>query len=157
MSVRAAASAHDRRPDAHYRTHRLSPLRLCPVERGDALAGNRRRGPCPPLHAQIDPIPPGEKSEGIMQLVVSPGHAPLIQHVIPEIIERVNRFFGYRAVAKIKMRQGAVQAPRGSEPQPRKRPTAALAQAGSARTGRQPARRGRSGTARGAQIAGAQP
>lgn len=61
-------------------------------------------------------FPPGEKSEGIMQLVVSPGHAPLIQHVIPEIIERVNRFFGYRAVAKIKMRQGAVQAPRGSEP-----------------------------------------
>jgi hypothetical protein len=29
----------------------------------------------------------------------------------PEIIERVNRFFGYRAVARIKLRQGAVQAP----------------------------------------------
>ena len=26
---------------------------------------------------------PGEKSDGIMQLVVTPAHAPLIQHVIP--------------------------------------------------------------------------
>jgi hypothetical protein len=58
---------------------------------------------------------PGEKSEGILQLVVSPAHAPIIQHVIPEIIERVNRFFGYRAVARVKMRQGAVQAPKPKE------------------------------------------
>ena len=33
----------------------------------------------------------------------------MLQHVIPEIIERVNRFFGYAAVAKVKMRQGLVQ------------------------------------------------
>lgn len=58
---------------------------------------------------------PGEKSDGIMQLVVTPAHAPLIQHVIPEIIERVNRFFGYRAVARVKIRQGQVQAPRGND------------------------------------------
>jgi hypothetical protein len=43
--------------------------------------------------------------------VVTPSHAPLIQHVIPEIIERVNRFFGYRAVARVKLRQGAVKPP----------------------------------------------
>jgi hypothetical protein len=43
--------------------------------------------------------------------VVLPAHAPLIQHVIPEIIERVNRFFGYKAVARVKLRQGAVQPP----------------------------------------------
>ena len=52
---------------------------------------------------------PGEKSEGVLQLVVVPAHAPLIQHVIPEIIERVNRFFGYAAVARVKLRQGEVQ------------------------------------------------
>jgi hypothetical protein len=52
---------------------------------------------------------PGEKSEGVLQLVVVPAHAPLIQHVIPEIIERVNRFFGYKAVSKVKMRQGEVK------------------------------------------------
>ena len=55
---------------------------------------------------------PGEKSDGILQLVVLPAHAPLIQHVIPEIMERVNRFFGYKAVAKVKLRQGAVNPPR---------------------------------------------
>jgi hypothetical protein len=43
-----------------------------------------------------------------------PAHAPIIQHVIPEIIERVNRFFGYSAVAKVKLRQGAVQPPPAS-------------------------------------------
>lgn len=52
---------------------------------------------------------PGEKSEGTLQLVVAPAHAPIIQHVIPEIIERTNRFFGYRAIARVKMRQGPVQ------------------------------------------------
>ncbi|MCB2067337.1 MAG: DUF721 domain-containing protein [Erythrobacter sp.] len=60
-------------------------------------------------------FPPGEKSDGILQLVVLPAHAPLIQHVIPEIMERVNRFFGYRAVAKVKLRQGAVKPPPAEE------------------------------------------
>ena len=35
----------------------------------------------------------------------------MMQHVIPEIIERVNRFFGYSAVAKVKMRQGMISKP----------------------------------------------
>jgi hypothetical protein len=61
-------------------------------------------------------FPPGEKSGGILQLVVLPAHAPLIQHVIPEIIERVNRFFGYQAVARVKMRQGEVKPPRAEAP-----------------------------------------
>lgn len=59
-------------------------------------------------------FPAGEKTEGTLHLVVSPGHAPLISHVIPEIIERVNRFFGYRAVAQVRLRQGVVQAPSAS-------------------------------------------
>lgn len=46
-----------------------------------------------------------------MHLVVKPAHAPLVQQVLPEIIERVNRFFGYRAVARIKLRQGEVKPP----------------------------------------------
>ncbi|NQZ48233.1 MAG: DUF721 domain-containing protein [Erythrobacter sp.] len=61
-------------------------------------------------------FPPGEKSEGILQLVVKPAHAPLIQQVIPEIIERVNRFFGYNAVARAKIRQGTVTPPKTDEP-----------------------------------------
>ena len=50
-----------------------------------------------------------EKVEGILQLVVVPAHAPLIQYVIPEIMERVNRFFGYKAVSRVKLRQGEVK------------------------------------------------
>ena len=76
-----------------------------------------------PTHARICApesirFPPGEKSEGVLQLVVLPAHAPFIQHVIPEIIERVNRFFGYRAVARAKLRQGEVKPPRASSPRP---------------------------------------
>lgn len=64
-------------------------------------------------------FPPGEKSEGILQLVVAPAHAPLIEQVLPEIIERVNRFFGYNAVARAKIRQGAVKPPSAeSRPKP---------------------------------------
>ena len=73
-----------------------------------------------PTHARVCApeairFPPGEKSEGILQLVVTPAHAPLIQQVIPEIMERVNRFFGYNAVARVKIRQGAVKPPRAEE------------------------------------------
>ncbi len=69
-----------------------------------------------PTHARVCApesirFPPGEKSGGILELVALPGHATLIQHVTPEIMERVNRFFGYRAVARIKIRQGAVKPP----------------------------------------------
>ena len=54
-------------------------------------------------------FPPGERSDGILQVLVEPAHAPLVNHMAPEIIERVNRFFGYNAVARVKLRQGRVQ------------------------------------------------
>lgn len=83
------------------------------VTRWPEIVGARHARVCAPESIRF---PPGEKSEGILQLVVVPAHAPLIQHVIPEIMERVNRFFGYRAVAKVKMRQGDVTPPAGTEP-----------------------------------------
>ncbi|WAT17862.1 DciA family protein [Aurantiacibacter sp. MUD11] len=78
------------------------------VTRWPEIVGEHHAKVCAPESIRF---PPGEKSDGILQLVVLPAHAPLIQHVIPEIMERVNRFFGYRAVAKVKMRQGAVKPP----------------------------------------------
>lgn len=74
-----------------------------------------------PVHARVCApesirFAPGEKSEGILQLVVIPAHAPLIQQVIPEIMDRVNRFFGYKAVSRVKLRQGEVKPPRAEEP-----------------------------------------
>jgi hypothetical protein len=78
------------------------------VTRWPEIVGQRHARVCMPEAIRF---PPGEKTGGILQLVVLPAHAPLIQHVIPEIMERVNRFFGYKAVAKVKLRQGSVKPP----------------------------------------------
>jgi hypothetical protein len=78
------------------------------VTRWPEIVGEHHAQVCSPESIRF---PPGEKSEGILQLVVLPAHAPLIQHVIPEIIERVNRFFGYKAVSRVKLRQGEVKPP----------------------------------------------
>jgi hypothetical protein len=83
------------------------------VTRWPEIVGERHAQVCMPEAIRF---PPGEKSEGILQLVVLPAHAPLIQHVIPEIMERVNRFFGYKAVSRVKLRQGAVKPPRADGP-----------------------------------------
>jgi hypothetical protein len=45
-------------------------------------------------------FPQGKREQGVLSLVVSGAHAPMMQHIGPEIVERVNRFFGYPAVAK---------------------------------------------------------
>jgi len=76
------------------------------VTRWHEIVGETHAKVCQPESIRF---PPGEKSDGILQLVVKPAHAPLIQHVIPEIIDRVNRFFGYKAVARVKIRQGEVK------------------------------------------------
>ena len=46
----------------------------------------------------------------MLTLVVEGAHAPMMQHVAPAIIERVNLFFGYPAVERLSIRQGIVQA-----------------------------------------------
>ena len=79
------------------------------VTRWPEIVGEHHAKVCAPEAIRFAP---GEKSDGILQLVVRPAHAPLIQHVIPEIMDRVNRFFGYKAVARVKLRQGAVNPPR---------------------------------------------
>jgi len=57
-------------------------------------------------------FPPGKRSAGVLNLVVEGAHAPMMQHVAPAIVERVNRFFGYEAVVRIQFRQGLVQVAR---------------------------------------------
>jgi hypothetical protein len=49
----------------------------------------------------------GKKTGGVLSILVQGAHAPLMQHLAPVIVERVNRFFGYSAVAKLAFRQGA--------------------------------------------------
>jgi hypothetical protein len=61
-------------------------------------------------------FPTGRKSGGVLTLLVEGAHAPLIQHLTPMIMERVNRFFGYAAINRIVFRQGKPPAP---PPRPR--------------------------------------
>src|SRR5206468_8208651 len=56
-------------------------------------------------------FPAGRKSSGVLTLLVDGAHAPLIQHLAPMIIERVNRFFGHAAINRIVFRQGRPPAP----------------------------------------------
>ena len=53
-------------------------------------------------------FPAGKKSDGTLTLAVTGAHAPMMQHVAPAIMERVNQFFGYPAVARVVIRQGAM-------------------------------------------------
>ncbi len=75
------------------------------VSRWDEIVGARYAAVSAPEAIRF---PVGKKAEGTLELVVEGAHATMMQHVLPEIIERVNRFFGYSAVARIKVRQGVI-------------------------------------------------
>jgi hypothetical protein len=64
-------------------------------------------------------FPQGKKAGGALTLLVDGAHAPLIQHLTPMILEKVNRFFGYAAINRIVFRQGKppADAPRPARPQ----------------------------------------
>ena len=64
-------------------------------------------------------FPTGRKSCGVLTLMVDGAHAPLIQHLTPMIVDRVNRFFGYAAINRIVFRQGkrTVPEPKTERPQ----------------------------------------
>jgi hypothetical protein len=64
-------------------------------------------------------FPAGRKSCGVLTLLVDGAHAPLIQHLTPMIVDRVNRFFGYAAINRIVFRQGKqlAQPPKPQRPQ----------------------------------------
>ncbi len=66
-------------------------------------------------------FPAGRRAGGTLNLLVESGHGPIVQHLVPEIIERVNRFFGYAAVSRVALRQGRVV-----RPEPAGRPPAQM-------------------------------
>lgn len=59
----------------------------------------------------------GERADGTLHLRVASGAAPMVQHLEPMILERINGFFGYRAVSRLAIRQGPLP--------PRRKPAAA--------------------------------
>lgn len=67
-------------------------------------------------------FPAGRKSGGVLTLLVEGAHSPLLQHLTPLIIERVNRFFGYPAIDRIQFRQGRPLRKAAAPPRPKPRP-----------------------------------
>ena len=67
-------------------------------------------------------FPAGKKAGGALTLMVDGAHAPLIQHLTPMIVERVNRFFGYAAINRIVFRQGRPPLPAARPARPDLRP-----------------------------------
>jgi hypothetical protein len=70
-------------------------------------------------------FPAGKRSDGVLTLTVVGAHGPMMQHLAPTIAERVNRFFGYTAVARVQIRQGALAAPAPRAAPPSIRPVPA--------------------------------
>ncbi len=59
--------------------------------------------------------PKGDADAGTLHVRVRPGGLAVeLQHLTPQVVERVNAFFGYRAIADVKVTQGALP--------PRRRP-----------------------------------
>jgi len=56
-----------------------------------------------------------EPPAGVLFLKVDGPRAVLVQHDLPQIIERLNAFFGYRAIGQVRIVQGPVAAPSAPE------------------------------------------
>jgi hypothetical protein len=76
------------------------------VSRWREIVGERYAGVSSPEAIRF---PHGKRANGVLHLVVEGAHGPMMQHVAPVVVERVNRFFGYAAVERIQFRQGIVR------------------------------------------------
>jgi len=89
------------------------------VSRWGEIVGERyAKASCP----ESIKFPAGKKAGGVLTLLVEGAHAPLIQHLTPMIVERVNRFFGYAAINRIVFKQGKIPAPAARPQRPQLRP-----------------------------------
>jgi len=73
---------------------------------GDELAAS-----CQPIKLAFQQ---GSRDSGMLHLRVSSGAALEIQHITPQIIDRINGHLGYHAVERLKLIQGPM--PRTSQP-----------------------------------------
>jgi len=85
------------------------------VSRWREIVGDRYAGVSAPESLRF---PRSRRGDGVLTLVVDGAHATMMQHVAPAIIERVNRFFGYPAVARLVLRQGKVEPRTVAKPPP---------------------------------------
>ncbi len=55
-------------------------------------------------------------AEGTLTLRVEAGYALEIQHLEPQLLERINSYFGFRAVTRLRLLQGPAPTPKREEP-----------------------------------------
>ena len=60
----------------------------------------------------------GERREGTLHVRVSGALALELQHLEPQILERINGYFGYRAVGRLRIHQGPVPIERRDRREP---------------------------------------
>ena len=77
-----------------------------------AIVGGELAAHCRPRQLRFPK--PGEAAEGRLTLRVASGWALQLQHLEPLVLERINGFFGYRAVARLVLQQGPLPALRGA-------------------------------------------
>lgn len=82
-----------------------------------AIVGTELAAQCRPRQLRFPK--PGEAVDGCLTLRVAPGWALEVQHLEPLMLERINGFFGYRAVSRLVLQQGPLPPLRGG---PGKRP-----------------------------------
>src|SRR5215510_8519193 len=66
----------------------------------------------------------GERRDGTLHVRVAGALALELQHLEPQVLERINGYFGYRAVGRLKIHQGPVPAPPAPRLPPAPPPTA---------------------------------
>lgn len=65
--------------------------------------------------------PPGERLGGVLHIRVAGALATELQHLEPLVIERINGYFGYRAVARLRLLQGPLPVEKTAPPAARRR------------------------------------
>ena len=64
-------------------------------------------------------FPPKERGDGVLEIkVASSAFATELQHLEPLVIERINGYFGWNAVARLKLRHGPLPKRQGARPPP---------------------------------------
>lgn len=75
----------------------------------EAIVGPELAVSCRPERLSF---PPGKREGGTLRVVVAGGIATELQHMEPVVLDRINGHFGYRAVARLTLVHGVVEAPR---------------------------------------------
>jgi hypothetical protein len=73
-----------------------------------SIVGTQLAECCVPMRLAF---PPGERSAGTLHLRVQGSLALELQHLEPVVLERINSYFGYRAVVRLRIQQGPVPRP----------------------------------------------